>query len=87
MLDVYRSVRNRLVEKYGGPSSAKKDVEQCQGDAAACVVAGQASFAYDWQWPTKQSVSLVTKAIDGRACVVISYETPEHAGERQGPAL
>jgi hypothetical protein len=87
LLDTYRSLRDRLVEKYGRPKSYKKDIDRCHDEAATCVVAGDAWFTYEWRWASQHSVSLLTKAIDGSACVVVSYGTPEIAAEKPGPAL
>lgn len=87
-LDLYRSVRDRLVGRYGKPHSTKKDVERCRADPAACVVSGDASFEYGWSWPSRHSVTLLTRAIDGSAHVVISYVAPERVDDVQpGPAL
>ena len=87
-LDVYRSLRDRLVGRYGKPHSTKKDTDRCHSDATACVVSGDASFGYRWQWPSRHSVTLLTRAIDGSARVVISFVAPERADVVQpGPAL
>jgi hypothetical protein len=87
LLDRFRSLRDRLREKYGSPSSMKKDVDRCRDDAAQCVVAGDAWFALDWSWPSHHSVSLRTKAIAGKACIELSFASPARDAEKPGPAL
>jgi hypothetical protein len=87
LLDRFRSLRDRLRDKYGTPSSMKKDVDRCHDEAAECVVAGDAWFALEWSWPSHHSVSLRTKAIAGKACIEMTYSSPERAAEKPGPAL
>lgn len=85
-LDVYRSVRDKLRDKYGNPQVSKKDVERCKTEAADCVVAGDAKFDIEWKWPFRHKVALLTKAVAGKACVLISYVSPDRLEESAGPA-
>lgn len=85
-LDVYRAVRDKLRDKYGSPQVSKKDVERCKTEPADCVVAGDAKFDIEWKWPSKHAVALLTKAVGGKACVLVSYVSPEKVAESAGSA-
>jgi hypothetical protein len=86
-LETYRSLRNKLRDKYGSPQISKKDVDRCQTDPAECVVAGSASFDIEWRWSSKHSVALLTKALDGKARILVTYVTPERVAEAARPAF
>jgi hypothetical protein len=87
-LEEYRSLRNKLEDKYGRPHAQNKDVDRCHADAPSCVVAGDASFTYEWTWGTHHGLKLLTRAVDGKASIVVSYMTPERAeAQKPGPAL
>jgi hypothetical protein len=74
--------KGALTERYGAPSSTRSELPNaCTADVTPCLADGTARIAFDWKWPTRESISLSIQLDEQKkARVSIAYGVSQTIG-------
>jgi hypothetical protein len=73
----------------GGPTSSHDDIPaHCDGNVSPCLLDETGRVTFDWQWPSRQRITLSTTVGDSqKPLVTIAYDVAAEKASSKTPGL